>query len=191
MTRCLKIVGLTALLTVSSISLAGAQDKPAAPARAVVPLKVQLVIARYQGEKRLSSVPYALSVTASEGRTELARLRIGTQVPIPAPPPAPPADGKPAPPSASFTYRDIGTNIDCNAQTVGDGQFQLQITVEQASVFKEDQPAPGALNAPVFRSFRLTNTVVLKDGQTTQFATATDALNGEVVRVDVTVNVAK
>jgi hypothetical protein len=44
---------------------------------------------------------------------------------------------------------------------------------------------------PVFRSFRSTNTLVLRDGQTRQFTAATDRVSGEVVRIDVTLNVVK
>ena len=188
MSEPLKMMTLIGLLASSTVL--GAQDKVTAPVRdAVVSLKVQLVIARYQGEKKISSVPYTMSVTAGDSRNELTRLRIGAQVPIPTV--ATPVEGKPTPPSGAVTYRDVGTNIDCITRALGDGQFQLQITVDQSSVIMDPQPKQSASTAPVFRSFRLTNSAVLRDGQTTQFTTATDAVSGEVVRVDVTVNVVK
>jgi hypothetical protein len=45
-----------------------ADDKPP------VPLRVQLVLARYQGDKKVSSLPYTLIVNANLGKTS---LRIG------------------------------------------------------------------------------------------------------------------
>ena len=44
---------------------------------------------------------------------------------------------------------------------------------------------------PVIRSFRASNNVVLRDGQTRQFTAAADRITGEVVKVDVTLRVAK
>ena len=143
MIRYVKIVGLAALLAVSSIAIARAQDKPAAPVRAFVPLKVQLVIARYQGEKRLSSVPYTLSVTASEGRSELARLRIGTQVPIPAPTPAAPADGKPAPPSAAFNTGTSARTSTARARLSGTASFSCRLPLSKRRCSKRTSPLRG------------------------------------------------
>lgn len=190
-----KLLALPTFLALSSGTLLDAQDKPPASARGpIVTLKVDLVISRFQGEKKISSVPYTMSVTASEDRNELGRLRIGAQLPIPTQTPPTPPEGKPAPPSSAVQYRDVGTSIDCQTRSVGEGRFQLLITIDQTSVLMEGQSnsrASSATAAPVFRSFRLTNSAVLRDGQTTQFSTATDAVSGEVVRVDVTVNVMK
>lgn len=43
----------------------------------------------------------------------------------------------------------------------------------------------------VMRSFRSASTLVLRDGQTRQFTAATDRVNGEVVRIEVTLRVVK
>ena len=43
----------------------------------------------------------------------------------------------------------------------------------------------------MIRSFRLSNRVILRDGQSTQFSAATNRITGETVRIDVTLNVAK
>src|SRR5439155_22057251 len=42
----------------------GAQEKPP-----IVPLKVQIVISRYQGEKRVSSLPFTLAVNTNLNKT--------------------------------------------------------------------------------------------------------------------------
>ena len=44
---------------------------------------------------------------------------------------------------------------------------------------------------PALRSFRFTNSLVLKDGQTAQFTTAVDKVTGVVTKVDVTLTVVK
>jgi len=151
----------------------------------LVPLDMQVVVNRYQGDKRVSSLPYSLAVNAND-RT-VSGLRMGARVPVPrgatAPPSLPPVE-----------YQSIGTNIDCFARTMDDGRFQVNIVIEDSSIYEN---VPGAVQpstdekAPVFRSFKSTNTLVLRDGQTRQFTAATDRVNGEVVRIEVTLRVVK
>jgi hypothetical protein len=45
--------------------------------------------------------------------------------------------------------------------------------------------------SPTFRTFVVTNSAVLKDGQSTRFSSATDNVSGETVKVDVMLNVVK
>jgi hypothetical protein len=44
---------------------------------------------------------------------------------------------------------------------------------------------------PAFRTFTSSFSVLLRDGQTAQHTAATDPVSGEVLRIDVTVNVLK
>jgi hypothetical protein len=192
--RPLNIATLAGVLMLAHGAAATAQPAPPR-AEKTTPLKVQVVIARFQGEKRIASTPYTLAVTHGEdARPDFARLRIGTEVPISTPPSGPTADGKPATP-AGIQYRPVGTNIDCTVVKVDDTTFEVQLTIEQSSVVDDEQQKPqsprAGPNAPAFRSFRFTNSAVLRDGQTTQFTNAADALSGEVVRVDVTLNIVK
>lgn len=185
------------LLASSSWVLVHAQDKPQdkpqekPAARESLPgvnLKVDVVISRFQGDKRISSVPYTLSVDAS-ARGDFSVLRIGSRVPVPNVNATPPStDGKPQP-FLSFNYQDIGTNIDCLARVTPDGRFSLQLRIDENSVHMNDPAPPGAPSpavAPVFRSYRANNVVLVKDGQPTEFTAATDRINGETVRVSVT-----
>ena len=77
---------LAFVCVVALASTAGqAQEKAPAPAAATrsgtpinaTPLKVQVVIARYQGEKKISSLPYTLTMNANNH----ASLRMGTSMP--------------------------------------------------------------------------------------------------------------
>ena len=155
----------------------------------LVPLSIDVVVSRYQGEKKISSLPYVLAVNTNDNTLGgVCQLRMGAQVPVPAT-----IINKDAPPTQSFTYRDIGTNIDCSARTLEEGVFQLRLNIEDTSVYTNAQDAatPTVGQMPVFRTFRSTNTLVLKDGQTRDFTAAADRVNGEVIRIAVTLKVAR
>ena len=82
MTKHLQTLALVFAFALASPAIVLAQDKPAAPAKEakspVVPLKVQVVISRYQGEKKVSSMPYNLSMNAGNR----ANLRMGAKIPV-------------------------------------------------------------------------------------------------------------
>jgi hypothetical protein len=166
-----------------------AQEKPAAP---VIPVKVQVVISRYAGDKKVSSAPYTLSANAGSAaepkqQWALATLRMGAKVPV-ATAMGPRADGKPAA-DVPFNYQDVGTSIDCKTATLDDGRFRLEISVDDSSVYDADQAKSS--DHPSFRSFRANDSLILKDGQSVQFTTATDKVSGEVTKIDVTLFVVK
>ena len=152
-----------------------------------IPLRVQLVVSRYQGEKKLSSTPYTLSVVANDNDT--TSMRMGVDVPVP----RTIIKEEGASPQTSYSYRSVGTNIDCQARTLEGGLFKLDLGVSDTSVFVPDKQgnavSTSVSGVPAFRSFTSTFNVVLKDGQTTQHTAATDPVSGEVLRVDVTLTV--
>src|SRR5262245_21768639 len=89
----------------------------------LVPLSVDVTVTRYQGEKKISSMPFVLAVNANKlCQAGPALLRMGAKVPVPTVP-APPgtAAGAAASPPPSVNYQDIGTNIDCSAKVVEAG----------------------------------------------------------------------
>lgn len=154
----------------------------------LIPLSVQVVVSRYQGEKRVSSMPYTLAVNANSLRRggQPARVRMVTQMSVS----TAPADS----PAQTYMYRDVGTSIDAFANSIDGGRFQLNVSIEDTSVYADGQliqgaPQPG--QRPVFRTFRSINELVLKDGQTAQYTAATDRVTGETTRIDVTLTVFK
>jgi len=164
---------------------------------APVPLKVTVVLSRYQGEKRISSMPYVLGVMASGwGAGPKTALRMGVEVPVAQTRIT--TDGKPGPVS-SYSYRDVGTNIDCGAtfDESRPGIFQLALTVSDSSVGLDTPKRAGGGDAPVapdlpsFRNFNSSFTALLRDGQTMQYTSATDPVSGEVMKIDVTAAVMK
>jgi hypothetical protein len=162
-----------------------------------IPLELQVVIARYQGDKRVSSLPYVLSLKSNPPNTGIpanSSLRLGSRVPIRTQTVTPAADGKPATTNNSVTYENVGMNIDARATALDDGRFEVTLIINESSVITDPQDlkaTPGTDSYPVFRSYQSNNTVFVKDGQTTQFTAATDRVSGEVVRVEVKLTIVK
>ena len=155
----------------------------------LIPVDVEVVISRYQNDKRISSLPYSLAVNAGE-ETAPTKLRMGANVPVPSSTFTP--VGAAPNPLASFSYRDVGTNIDCVAKPLGDGRFSVYVSVGERSIVQPPANCNSTTScAPVIRNFEAENTLVLRDGQTRQFTAAADRVTGEVVKVDVTLKVAK
>jgi hypothetical protein len=120
-------------------------------------------------------------------------VRMGAEVPVPTAASLAPGGGVPSTPGP-IQYKAVGTNIDCFARSLEGGRFNVDIVIEDSSIYSDGQTDPGASrrnDIPTFRSYKLSNAVILKDGQTTQFTAATDKISGEVVRVDVTLTVVK
>ena len=181
---------VVAVVALSAPVLAQAPPQRPAPPRQV-PLKVELVVARYQGEKKVSSLPYTLSVVANDG--ERSRLRMGVDMPVQQTVfGAAKGEGAASVPQTSYTYRSVGTNIDCGARTVEEGLYRLDIAVEDSSIFMTEKDKPSGLSGtPSFRKFTSSFNVLLKDGQRAQHTAATDPVSGEVLRIDVTLTVLK
>lgn len=151
------------------------------PRKAQTPLRLLIVFSRYQGEKKVSSMPYTLAVSAPGRPT---RLRMGIQVPI---------QVKDTP-----QYRDVGNNLDCSAEPVDGGRFWVACTLEQSIVYSAegDRRAAGSAigevplsSVPLIRNFRSEANLTLRDGQTALLLAATDPVSGEVLKVDLTLDV--
>jgi len=116
---------------------------------------------------------------------------MGNKVPV-FTPPAPQRGGTVEQPTV--TYQDTGTSIDCAAYPTDEaGRYRLQVTIDESSVYADDDNAKFAATngRPTFRSFRTTDSLMLKDGQTMQMSNTPDRTTGETVRVDVTLAVVK
>ena len=174
-----------------------AQDKPkteekADTKREYTTLRLQVVIAEYDGEKKISNLPYTLLVTTGDTheRGLRASIRMGLRVPIAT------SQGSS---SASFQYLDVGTNVDGSASKTEDGRFNLHLSVERSSTYSSSAGHASGVtagsealaNQPVIQQFRNELDVIVRDGQTIQTTVATDPVSGRVTKVDVTANVVK
>jgi hypothetical protein len=171
------------------------KPKPAEERRSVTPLRVQIVLSEYEGEKKISSLPYILSVNADDrggGRT--ASVRLGLRVPV--------GIGSKDSPS-SIQYIDVGTDIDCRAETGEGGRFHLDGTVRRSSIYSSEpdkkpldwtpgDPRPPATSSqPILRTFSASLNHFVRDGQTIQSTMATDPVSGRILKVEITLNVIK
>jgi hypothetical protein len=196
----LRAVGFIALLVGTCPSLV-AQEPPPATAKpdaakpaaappaargATTPLRLVLTLSRYQGDKKVSSLPYSLSVSIDG---PAVRFRMGADLPYA----TSPADGSKAQ-TPSYAYRTVGVSIDVTNQVMVDpGVYKMNINVSDSSVAlsSQIQGSPAVAGAPMFRNFSTNGLVVLRDGQTSQLTTAADPITGETMRVDVTLSVVK
>lgn len=159
--------------------------KPAPPSRTITPLRLQITLSRYQGEKKISSVPYSLPISIGGQRVTFS---IGAQVPYAT---TQTTDNVKTP---SYSYRNVGVGINVSGQLmVEPGVYMFNISVEDSSLSTSSQiqGAPSISGVPIFRNFSTSGTILLRDGQTSQLATAGDPITGEIMRVDVTLSVVK
>ena len=186
-------VGL-ALVLLTGIA-ARAQEKPAAQKLHGVPLTVQVVFSEFEGEKKISSLPYTMPVNAEPERRGWQQLRMGVRVPVSV------ASSK-DPSVSQVQYMDVGTNIDCRALAGESGQYEVELQVERSSIYSvgpegrrvewsPDERGVGIASQPIVRQYRSTMTLQMRDGQNIQRALATDPLSGRVLKVDVTLHVVK
>ncbi|GEM_PF-746520 len=167
----------------------------------VIPLKIQVVFSEYDGEKKISSLPYTLNHNAElPGPKDGTRtsLRMGIRVPI--------ATGSFGSGSAKegqlintqFQYQNVGTDIDCRVRVLPGGVYQLRLDLRRSSVYaaspdarqSDIKPSDVMAGQPFFREFSGSADLLLKDGQTGQTTMATDPVTGRVLRVDVTLTLA-
>lgn len=204
MKKMLMLTAGCAIAIAASATLQAQENKPApnvvgqssTPGK-LTPLRVQLVISRFSGEKKIASLPYTLWVTANE--TSRTSVRMGSDVPVVQTVFGASTAGdkdKASIPQRSYSYKNVGTHIDCTASSAADGAFRLVIVLNDSSIQFDPKgsgqsSAAGMADAPVFRNFSSDFRILLRDGQTAQYTSATDPVSGEVLKVDVTLNVLK
>jgi hypothetical protein len=174
---------MAVLMPLLASSALAQQTTASEPERGPV-VKVQVVLSRYEqtpaGEKKTSSLPFTLLATANGDK---ASVRTGTQVPI--------LSGTKE--GGTFQYVDVGSNIDCTVKTGANGRFNIILSIQDRSAL--DKPATLGSGAtavqPILRNFQYTNSILLTDGESKQFVAASDKGSGDIVKVDVTINVEK
>lgn len=164
------------------------QDAPKPAEKTITPLRVQIVFTEYDGEKKISSMPYTLLVNADD-RGAAATIRMGVRVPI---------ETSSNTGVKQIQYQDVGTNVDGHAEKMDDGRFIMKLSVEKSSVYTpgtHEKPTAGgneiSNSQPIIQQFRSQINLLIRDGQTTQSTVATDPITGHVTKVDVTLNVIK
>jgi len=181
-------IAVAAVLLVALVTPGRAQEaRPAGPVLQS-PVRLQVVLSTYHDEKKLTSHPYTMTIHPDGTRnTASGSIRVGSQVPITT---MSRQGGENTPLVPTVQYKDVGTNIDCTVTWMDEGRYRLSLAVEDSSI--NTASGSGATGShPAFKSFRTTDSIVLRDTQSAQFSTATDKLTGDVLKVEVTVNVVK
>ena len=100
----------------------------------------------------------------SDGTT--AQARFGEQVPVPTTTFAPIATGgTPQQPITSYTYQNIGVNIDITPRTHHDDDVTLVLKIAVTS-----SPAPASADLPTFGNREISTVIRLRDGETNMLA---------------------
>jgi hypothetical protein len=158
----------------------GAQEREA-PRGASTPLELRIVFNRYSGEKRVGSLPYKLLVRPDHW----GRVRTGVDFPVK----QYDEEGR-----EKVDYKHLGTNIDCLAQAFGRGLYSVDCTFQHSSLFSPEsgdaaQAEGEASSTPLFRSFSSQASFLLGDGQTEQYTVAADPMSGDILKIDVNLDV--
>ena len=117
------IVAIPFALTFASV----AQAQPQAPADKI-PVKLLVVISTFEGDKKVSSMPYTLLATANGSEVSFSS---GSNVPI--------QNGT----TGTVSYTNIGTTLRC-AVTTEAGSFKVTITFSDKTVLSNKTPPPPA-----------------------------------------------
>ena len=205
MNRVSRMIGAcvvaAAVMTVSSVeSRAQAPQPGQPPALPTVPVQVDVVLTRWQGEKRTSSMPFVLIANASS-RGSSTSIRMGVDVPVGTSTSnvTQTTGAQTASPRAVATervateFRNVGTDIDAHVTRIDAANFAVGINIRDSSIFTSDQTKmPNTLTDPTaFRTFSTSNTLNMTDGQTRLFGVATDKITGETLRIEVKLTVLK
>jgi len=141
-----------------------------------IPVKLVVVVSTFEGDKKVSSMPYTLLATANGSQVT---FNSSSRMPIP------------SSNAGSVSYTNIGTTLQCTVTTEG-GSFKVTINFSDNTVLSNKSPA-ASTTAPArnpdyatFHDVSYTSAVSLKDGETKQLISAPDKVTGEVVKIDVT-----
>lgn len=153
-----------------------------------IPIKVQVVFSEYDGEKKISSMPYSFTAITNEklGGYYTASLRTGVRIPV----------DIEAGAEQKTSYMDVGSNIDFGIRTTEDERYHLYMIFERSAL----SPTSGAQTEktqvsrpdapPLVHQSKASVNMILKDGQSSE-TVSTDPINGHSLHISVTINVIK
>ncbi len=160
-----------------------------------IPVRIDVVLSRYQGEKKVSSMPFSLMSNPPGAHQDIVNMRMGVDVPVGSTTSNRSSSSGPATQTTTTAveYRNIGTNIDCYIQRVDDTHFSVNVSISDSSVYSPDGASKSLkLDDPMaFRTLSTRNTATFRDGQTILFGTMTDKVTGEILKIEVTLSVLK
>ena len=176
------------------------QGSQAPPPLPTVAVQVDVLLSRWQGEKRISAIPFVLMANAGS-RGNSVSLRMGVDVPVGTSTSnvTQTSGAQTQNPRAVATekhvteFRNVGTDIDASVSRADATNFGVYVNIRDSSIFTSDQTKmPTSMADPTaFRTFSTSNTLNMTDGQTRLFGVATDKITGETLRIEVKLTVLK
>jgi hypothetical protein len=153
-----------------------------------IPVKVQVVFSEYDGDKKVKSLPYSISLNAMRTPDTFnpwTKLRIGNRVP-----------------NGQMQYLEVGTNIDSRVIRNDDGRYALQLNVErswfnssigvpQKSTSETSETTPSQFKDPIIQQFKSELNITVREGEIVESTLATDPLSGKVTKIQVSVSAVK
>jgi hypothetical protein len=192
--KCL--LAMAILLMVAVVMPMRAQDKSAAQdaKKLETTLKITVVVTELDGAKKLSSLPYTFYVNVDDtSKHTTSSVRMGLRVPV-----TTGSSGAGAP--AQFQYMDIGTNLDCAANSTTDSRYKLALSVDRTWLSAPDDKksstsAGDGVNIsstnPIIQHFSSSYNLMIRDGQTVEATSTSDPISGHVLQISVTANAVK
>ena len=177
------LLSMLSLLPLPALAQAKSPDKPG------IPVKVLIVFSEYNGEKKISSMPYSFIAITDEkmGGYYSTSLRTGVRIPVE-------TDGK----DQKSTYMDVGSNIDCGVRTTDDDHYHVYLIFERSALYPAGEAQDDKLlnsrpagQPPLVRQFKASEQILLTNGQTSDSVVSTDPLNGHALHISITINVLK
>jgi type II secretory pathway component HofQ len=144
-----------------------------------------VVLARYDGDKKLSSFPYTLSLVPGQNGS----IRAGAEVPVPTTSLTPAATGDKAAAMTSYTMQQVGSQVDATVTPTADGKYNLRLTVTDRSIGTAQSTQGRVPNVPSFRNMVSSSQAIISNGETIQFTASSDPASNETFRIDVTLTV--
>jgi type II secretory pathway component GspD/PulD (secretin) len=92
-------------------------------------------------------------------------MHIGTEVPI-----AVSKQTKEGEKTTDWQYRNVGTNIRCDAQSLDEGRYRVTLQFEQSSLHSGSKEGAQPVDAPLFNTWSQNAGDIYRDGQTIQSA---------------------
>lgn len=164
-------------------NLARAQAPTPPPQLPDTTIKLQVVLSRYEGDKKLNSFPYTLSLVPGKRGS----IRAGAEVPVPTFTAGTSGD-KPA--ASPYTMQQVGSQVDATVTPTPDGKFRLNLSVTDRSIGPNSPGGQARVpNVPSFRNMTSTSEAILGNGETIQFTASSDPASNETFKIDVTLTV--
>jgi hypothetical protein len=169
---------IAVILTLVACGALAAQEKQKresdAQAEIVQPYRLDFSLNEKEDGKILNSRHYSMSLTQGDAN----RIRIGTRVPVAT---ASNDDSK----NVQFQYIDVGTNIDCRLETIGE-DTKLHVTSEVSEIDTTTGGSEPRLG-PIIRQFKIEGYSLLTTGKPIQVGSVDDPNSKRQFQLEVTV----